>query len=81
MSWHKYDNNYQTSEYFIVELCPNSCLNGGQCFAENKCMCSSSYTGDRCENLGKKIKKIKQNEAQLFLTIQLYKIFFFARVE
>ncbi|XP_078312429.1 uncharacterized protein LOC144619050 [Crassostrea virginica] len=40
------------------ELCPNSCLNGGQCLAENKCICSSSYTGNRCENLGKKLKKI-----------------------
>ena len=55
---HKYDNNYQTSGYFIVELCPNTCLNGGQCFAENQCMCSSSYTGNRCENLGKKLNKI-----------------------
>ncbi|XP_061171667.1 uncharacterized protein LOC133181143 [Saccostrea echinata] len=32
-------------------LCPNTCLNGGQCIAENQCACPTNYNGARCENL------------------------------
>lgn len=35
----------------VSELCPNTCLNGGQCIAENQCSCPGNYNGHRCENL------------------------------
>lgn len=51
-----FETNVGSRDYkkkFIPELCPDSCLNGGKCIAENQCLCPSNFHGNKCEDASK----------------------------
>ena len=40
---------YVLCYYFSLALCTDDCLHGGTCGSSGVCLCTSRYSGDKCE--------------------------------